>query len=59
VMLKNVVAALPHQLVARVAKPDHLLDLRIESDQSGAKKFGVSRPPINWTVFYFGEAGNK
>ncbi len=40
VMLKNVVAGLPHQLVARVAKSDHLLDLRIGSDQSGAEKFG-------------------
>ena len=40
VMLEDVVVALPHQLVARVAEPDHLLDLRIGSDQRGAEQFG-------------------
>ena len=40
VMFEDVVVALPHQQVARVAKPDHLLDLRIRSDQRGAEKFG-------------------
>jgi len=40
VMLKNVVVPLPHQLVARVTEPGHLLDLRIGSDQRGAEKFG-------------------
>jgi len=40
VMLKNVVAAFPHQLVAGVAESDHLLDLRIVSDQGGAEEFG-------------------
>ena len=43
VMLDDVVVALPHQQVARVAEPDHLLDLRIGSDQSGAEKFGGGR----------------
>ena len=40
VMLEDVVVARPHQLVARVAEPDHLLDLRIGSDERGAEKFG-------------------
>ena len=40
VMLKDVVAAFPHQLVAGVAESDHLLDLRIGGDDSGAEKFG-------------------
>ena len=39
-MLEDVVVALPHQQVARVAKSDHLLDLRIGCDQGGAEKFG-------------------
>jgi len=39
-MVEDVVVALPHQLVARVAEPDHLLDLRIGSDQRGTEKFG-------------------
>jgi len=39
-MLEDMVVALPHQQVARVAEPDHLLDLRIGSDESGAEKFG-------------------
>jgi len=40
VMLKDVVVALSHQLVARVAESDHLLDLRIGSDERGAEEFG-------------------
>ena len=40
VMVEDVVVALPHQQVARVAESDHLLDLRIGSDESGAEKFG-------------------
>ena len=40
VMLKDVVVALSHQLVAGVAEPNHLLDLRIRSDKRGAEKFG-------------------
>ena len=40
VMFEDVVVALPHQQVARVAEPDHLLDLRIGSDERGAEKFG-------------------
>jgi hypothetical protein len=40
VMLKDVVAVLPHQLVAGAAESDHLLDLRIGSDEGGAEKFG-------------------
>ena len=39
-MFEDVVVALPHQQVARVAQPDHLLDLRIRSDELGAEKFG-------------------
>ena len=41
VMVEYVVVALPHQQVAHVAEPDHLLDLRIGSDESGAEKFGA------------------
>lgn len=40
VMVEDMVVALPHQQVARVAEPDHLLDLWIGSDESGAEKFG-------------------
>jgi len=40
VMVEDVVVAFPHQQVARVAEPDHLLDLRIGSDERGAEKFG-------------------
>ena len=40
VVVEDVVIALPHQQVARVAEPDHLPDLRIGSDESGAEKFG-------------------
>ena len=40
VMVEYVVVALPHQQVAQVAEPDHLLDLRIRSDESRAEKFG-------------------
>src|SRR6185295_10144271 len=40
VMFEDMVVALPHQQVARIAEPDHLLDLRIGSDEPGAKKFG-------------------
>ena len=40
VMLDDVVVALPHQLVARVAESDHLRDLRIGSDERGAEQFG-------------------
>ena len=40
VMFEDVVVALPHQQVARIAEPDHLLDLRIGSDERGAEKFG-------------------
>src|SRR5579863_7007665 len=40
VMFEDVVVALPHQHVARVAETDHLLDLRIGSDKRGAEKFG-------------------
>ena len=40
VMLEDVVVALPHQLVARLAKPDHLLDLWIGSNERGAEEFG-------------------
>jgi len=39
-MVEDVIVPLPHQLVARVAEPDHLLDLRIRSDESRAEKFG-------------------
>src|SRR5579859_1849578 len=39
-MVEDVVVALPYQLVARVAESDHLLDLRIGGDESGAEKFG-------------------
>ena len=39
-MLEDVVVALPHQLVARLAKPDHLLDLWIGSNERGAEEFG-------------------
>jgi hypothetical protein len=39
-MLKDVVVVFSHQQVARVAKSDHLLDLRIGSDESRAEKFG-------------------
>ncbi len=42
VMIENVIVALPHQHVARVAKSDHLPDLRIGSDERGAEKFGSS-----------------
>lgn len=40
VMVEDVVVALSHQQVARVTESDHLLDLRIGSDESGAEKFG-------------------
>ena len=40
VMFEDVVVALPHQEVARVAESDHLLDLGIGSDEGGAEKFG-------------------
>jgi len=40
VMVEDVVIALPHEQVARVAEPHHLLDLWIGSDESGAEKFG-------------------
>ena len=40
VMFEDVVVALPYQQVARVAEPDHLLDLRIGTDDRGAEKFG-------------------
>ena len=40
VMVEDMVVALPYQQVAHVAKPDHLLDLRIGSSESGAEKFG-------------------
>ncbi len=40
VMVEDVVVALSHLQVARVAESDHLLDLRIGSDESGAEKFG-------------------
>jgi len=40
VMFEDMVVALPHQQVARVSEPDHLLNLRIGSDESGAEKFG-------------------
>ena len=39
-MVEDMVVALPHQQVARVAEPDHLLDLRIGSYESRAEKFG-------------------
>ena len=39
-MVEDVVVTLPYQQVTRVAESDHLLDLRIGSDQSGAEKFG-------------------
>jgi len=39
-MVEYVVVAFPHQKIARVAEPNHLLDLWIGSDESGAKKFG-------------------
>src|SRR6185437_2667929 len=39
-VVKDEVVALPHQQVARMPEPDHLLDLRIASDESGAEKFG-------------------
>jgi len=39
-MFEDVVVALSYQQVARVAEPDHLLDLRIGSDERGAEKFG-------------------
>gem|GEM_PF-2637568 len=38
-MFEDVLVALPHQQVARVAEPDHLLDLRIGSDERGAEEF--------------------
>ena len=41
-MLEDVVVTLSHQQVARVAEPDHLLDLWIGSDERGAEKFGGS-----------------
>src|SRR5579862_1802099 len=37
VMFEDVVVALPHQQITRVAEPDHLPDLRIGSDERGAK----------------------
>jgi len=40
VMVEDVVVTLPYQQIARVAEPDHLLDLRIGGDESGAEKFG-------------------
>jgi len=40
VMLEDMVVPLPHQLVARASEPDHLLDLRIGSDERGAHIFG-------------------
>lgn len=40
VMVEDMVVALPHQQVAGVAKPDHLLDLRIVGDEGGAEKVG-------------------
>jgi len=40
VMVEDIIVALPHQLVARVAEPDHLLDLRIGSNECGAEIFG-------------------
>ena len=40
VMVDDVVVALPHQQVARVVESDHLLDLRIGSDECGAEQFG-------------------
>jgi len=40
VMFEHMVVAFSHQLVARIAEPDHLLDLRIGSNDSGAEKFG-------------------
>ena len=40
VMVEDVVVALSHQQVARVAESDHLLDLRIGSDEGRAEKFG-------------------
>lgn len=40
VMVEDVVVALSHQYVARIAEPDHLLNIRIGSDQRGAEKFG-------------------
>lgn len=40
VMFDDVVVALPHQQVSRVAEPDHLFDPRIGSNKSGAEKFG-------------------
>jgi len=39
-MVEDVAVTLPHQQVARIAEPDHLPDLRIGSDESGAEKFG-------------------
>ena len=39
-MVEDMVVALPHQLVARVAEPDHIPDIRIGSDERGAEKFG-------------------
>src|SRR5689334_19270694 len=39
-MVKDAVVALPYEQVARVAEPNHLLDLRICSDESRAEKFG-------------------
>ena len=39
-MFEDVVVALSYQQVARVAEPDHLLDLRIGSDECGAEIFG-------------------
>ena len=41
-MFENVVAAFPDEYVLGVAEPDHLLDLRIGSDEGGAEKFGDS-----------------
>src|SRR5215813_12370767 len=40
VMVEDMVVALPYQQVARAAESDHLLDLRIGSDESRAHEFG-------------------
>jgi len=40
VMFEDVVVALPHQQIASVAEPDHLLDLWIGTDERGAEIFG-------------------
>jgi len=39
-MVEDVVVTLPDQQVTRVAESDHLLDLRIGSDEGRAEKFG-------------------